>query len=404
MDHRDHRDHREDDVEILVHISAPCTSEDDARYRSLASSYLNFMPARVAKLDIDDNGDEVPPEEAAASELGSIHVAFTPDAGFSQSFDHGSFVHTSPKRHVLLLEPGDSICNNEVPSSQPLSSQDIIEEVPDSYPACSVAVDIFCSPTRILEHYLQQIKPAARSVKRPLDETVEECHNEPDNTAPRPGKVAKFHKPEEDRRPPTTPLRRHQSDQGAFRPKVPQPTRSMSESLLMLDEPPATVRDIHPDALDIFPPEPPISEATMTVASLLTPRLENLARHLDLNKRYRPDSLVDLSHRPFERGYWLLDCSSWDVESRWQAWIFLAHWIRSGSAGWGVWCRRDESLDWIRTYCWGKIAGHMYLLLYLASVRRLKYMDIYWIGDDGEPKIVVAARGRRNINEGMSSG
>lgn len=439
----------EGETEILVHVSAPCTSASDIHYRRLAAAYLEFAPSRVTSLrDIDP-----PAPEAVTPAAHRTGVDLSSDA-FSESFDHGSFVRAGPKhyhaaQHVPPSSSFGSPCtgtNTGAGSAPacPASSDDpdIIEEIPDSYPACTVAVDAFCSPTRILEHYLQQIKPAPRPPKRPLDIDADadaDVRQVPGGSS-RP--AAKFPRSQprtqhrQSPRPTPTSLRRNQSDHGPPRPRAPPPTRSMSDSLLRLGPddhadadadantnvrrrrrpgPATTAHDINPTTLHFFPPEPRVAAEPVTEASLLTPRLEDLARHLDLDKRYRPESAslgaslgaapaqaAAVPHRPFERGYWLLDCSAWDPAARWRAWSFLAHWIRSGFAGWGVSCYRDEPLSWIRTYCWGSVAGHIYLLLYLVTVRRLKYMDMSWIGEDGVPKIFVAARGKRLDDEAQS--
>jgi hypothetical protein len=46
------------------------------------------------------------------------------------------------------------------------------------------------------------------------------------------------------------------------------------------------------------------------------------------------------------------------------------------------------------------VAGHVYLLLHLASQRKLKLADVSWIGADGEVKILVSARG--DVDRSMS--
>ncbi|CAG8954925.1 hypothetical protein HYFRA_00008613 [Hymenoscyphus fraxineus] len=58
-------------VELLVHISAPSTSRDDARYRALARAYLNFVPAtrlELEKLPDDDEETRIVDDSAASLE------------------------------------------------------------------------------------------------------------------------------------------------------------------------------------------------------------------------------------------------------------------------------------------------------------------------------------------------
>ncbi|KAL7799165.1 hypothetical protein V8C37DRAFT_366818 [Trichoderma ceciliae] len=139
------------------------------------------------------------------------------------------------------------------------------------------------------------------------------------------------------------------------------------------------------DALEIRPPSPLAGVVNIEPADLISDKLAKLAR--DLSSRYHPRE--SRPTEPFERGYWLIDCTGWTQDTRLEAWIFLANYLRSGLAGWGVWCRRDESHNWIRLYCWAHVVKHTYLLLYLASGRHLKTTGAEWIGADGEVVLEV---------------
>jgi hypothetical protein len=120
-------------------------------------------------------------------------------------------------------------------------------------------------------------------------------------------------------------------------------------------------------------------------ADLISEKLAKLAR--DLSSRYRPTTNRDIE--AFERGYWLINCSGWDPDVRFDTWVFLANYLKSGLAGWGTWCRRDKTHDWIRLYCWGHVAKHTYLLLYLASGRQVKTSGAKWYGADGEVALEI---------------
>jgi hypothetical protein len=141
-----------------------------------------------------------------------------------------------------------------------------------------------------------------------------------------------------------------------------------------------------PNDLEIRPPSPPTGIVHLEPSDLVSDKLDKLAR--DLSSRYRPKEIRPTD--PFERGYWFVDCATWSQETRSEAWTFLANYLRSGLAGWGVWCRRDESHGWIRLYCWAHVAKHAYLLLYLASGRHLKVTGAKWIDGDGKVAIEVS--------------
>ena len=70
-------------------------------------------------------------------------------------------------------------------------------------------------------------------------------------------------------------------------------------------------------------------------------------------------------------------------------------WVGRGKAGWGVWCAREVVGEegkggvgevW-RVYCWGEVVREVYLLLYLASKRKVRGMGMRWV--DAEGKEVV---------------
>ncbi|PNY28352.1 Uncharacterized protein TCAP_01720 [Tolypocladium capitatum] len=144
-------------------------------------------------------------------------------------------------------------------------------------------------------------------------------------------------------------------------------------------------------ALEIRPPSPPAGVAHIDPSSLVSDEFAKLAH--DLSARYRPEEKRPLD--PFERGYWLLNCTRWSPQTRLDAWVFLTNYLRSGLAGWGVWCRRDAAHASIRLYGWGCVAKNTYLLLYLASARQVKTTGARWFGADGDVVLEVPPSERR---------
>lgn len=86
-----------------------------------------------------------------------------------------------------------------------------------------------------------------------------------------------------------------------------------------------------------------------------------------------------------------MDCRRWSEETRLHAWVFLTNYLKSGLAGWGVWCGRDALHEWMRFYCWGHVAKHVYLLMYLASGRQIKGTGARWF--DGEGLVALEVGG-----------
>ncbi|PHH70933.1 hypothetical protein CDD82_6827 [Ophiocordyceps australis] len=183
----------------------------------------------------------------------------------------------------------------------------------------------------------------------------------------------------------------------------------------------------HPAGRDshaIVPPSPPPGITHIYPQDLIPDELAKMTDYL--SPRFRPVFLRPLTD-PLERGYWLINCSLWPRQARHAAWTFLDKYLSSGLAGWGVWCRRrsprasatncttkntyddddddndddyndynddyndynDDNDDWIRLYCWACVVKHMYLLLYIASERRLKTIHAAWIDANGETVLEV---------------
>ncbi|OBT63230.1 hypothetical protein VE03_07740 [Pseudogymnoascus sp. 23342-1-I1] len=152
----------------------------------------------------------------------------------------------------------------------------------------------------------------------------------------------------------------------------------------------------------IYPLPAPASEDECT--TFLTVQLANLAAEIGY-ARFRP-VLQSREIRKHERGYWGIDVHDgevgWDDRAREKTWEFLREYIGRGKAGWGVWCVRDtghvgeggenggqlqkagsEREKW-RIYCWGEIVSEVYLLLYLASSRRIRSAGACWYDGGGE--------------------
>ncbi|KAL1980732.1 hypothetical protein VTN96DRAFT_3614 [Rasamsonia emersonii] len=189
--------------------------------------------------------------------------------------------------------------------------------------------------------------------------------------------------------------------------------------------------------LEIHPPPPPVS--TGRFQTHITPTLQMLAERMKLPRKFKP-AKQSRELEPLERGYWFLqvnvfesdnidrgDCgqeagcgrvkannhspNDWSLSFFCQFWSFLTDFIsREGRAGWGVWGILEEKrqnhasqqtepaanpLDQqqeqpqnrklamrrpltLKVYCWGEVAPHIYMLLFLATERRIRGMRAQW--------------------------
>lgn len=451
------------DVEILVHVTAPSRTADDAVYRQLAQSYLSFQPHRhivVAKthpLEPRHEREHATQVEApiatgfAAVPSGQPWVPESQDLSFRSVYDNRYSPPLQEKGNPVDTSPpeghDEGLLSTQLATQQTSSWQAPPSQISDSYPLPDAEIR-HTTPTRVLEHYLRSLPPSSRprpsSADRsdssvgayevnipssiPIPPDVDEAasqslgYREAARAAPVtprvPGALARMrdeptatvidetiyisssaidtaseatnsfraesapplskrHKGLADEEALASNLHRSVSDTGPVGNK--QPTVSSSTA----------VKD--PNDLEIRPPSPPTGIVHLEPSDLVSDKLDKLAR--DLSSRYRPRE--NRPTDPFERGFWFVDCATWSQETHSEAWTFLANYLRSGLAGWGVWCRRDESHGWIRLYCWAHVAKHAYLLLYLASGRHLKATGAKWIDGGGEVAIEVPPAEKR---------
>jgi hypothetical protein len=188
-------------------------------------------------------------------------------------------------------------------------------------------------------------------------------------------------------------------------PARPTPQTSPSHKRRKIEVPAAitkplqrkTSKPIFPPRItphEIHPPPPRTSSWGPKPARIVTPALQHLAVQLELPHRYRPKSQTR-PLRDLERGFWAVSMATWPLTTREQAWLALSAYVGQGKAGWGVWAVRcssggeDEGGErgeqtGLRVYCWGGVAGHVYLLLYLVSQRRVKGTGARWVDGGGE--------------------
>ncbi|TRX93889.1 hypothetical protein FHL15_005271 [Xylaria flabelliformis] len=145
------------------------------------------------------------------------------------------------------------------------------------------------------------------------------------------------------------------------------------------------------ESLEIRPPEPPISELYIEPQDLVTHGLQKLSHDAGTRPGYRPEKQTRQLN-PYERGYWLLDCSSWEPQLKRQAWASLANHVGLGVAGWGVWCKRDPSFMELRVFCWGTVVPHIWYVLWLLTQGKVVYTGCSWIDAEGKRVVIMGSR------------
>ena len=138
----------------------------------------------------------------------------------------------------------------------------------------------------------------------------------------------------------------------------------------------------------IHPPAP--QPSIQSFKTHVTESLRYLGENQNLAQCYKP-IFISRDLRQSERGYWAFDITPWPAQLRLDFFQFLAKMIGPGRVGWGVWCTREAATLEVRVYCWGEVARHVYLMLYVASKSKVRKLGLIWVDADGE--VVVRMRG-----------
>lgn len=403
----------EDNTEILVHITAPSAAADDARYRALAQAYLDFKPKAFVDLlqDPSSKPSAVPSDRF-----------ISPQASFGSVWDNVRSPNLA--RVNQQSAPLPSIQSSVPPASSQLRNDSQVSwvappsEVPDSMPDNDIRAPAFNTPTRVLNFFLQSTEQPSLSSGGNSGEVPEGgrnvTHVDLSYSAALDGLLGRGSGL--DSSPSTRRLHIHdlqsQSPIEAAE-NVTGMTEDHGADKALPGSDLATGAEVHRAAIPDTLPENKsvcavdssdwahetqlISTEPAVANHRLGPRapqhLEKLAESMQMSRKYRPKYQAR-DMRPFERGYWLMRLDGWELEEKVKAWGFLGNYIRrDDKAGWGTRACRDESWDWIRLYGWEHIAAELYALLYVASYRKLKYMEVKYYGAAGDVLIVVGPRG-----------
>lgn len=404
----------EDGAEILVHITAPSAAADDTNYRTLAQAYLDFQPKGIVDLSPDPS-----------SRRGAVpsQKFISPQASFGSVWDNVWSPRLARVNQQVApsagTQPSVPAASSQLRDDSQLSWVAPPSEVPDSMPDNDIRAPAFNTPTRVLKYFLQAREQASLSSGGASAEVPDGGRNAAHGDASQAGAsdgllgrgVGLDSSPSTRRlrsRAPQSPdpietVRNvHDVTEDYGEGRAPSGSRSTAEPEAQRTIPDTMSENKSAYAVDnsdwahetqLISTEPAV--ANHRLGPRAPQHLEKLAESMQMEKKYRPKYQAR-DMRPFERGYWLMRLDGWEFEEKVKAWGFLGNYIRrDDKAGWGTRACRDESWDWIRLYGWEHIAGELYILLYVASYRKLKFMEIKYYDAAGDVLIVVGPRGNQ---------
>ncbi|KAK4201283.1 hypothetical protein QBC40DRAFT_264345 [Triangularia verruculosa] len=339
--------------------------------QSLAPSQLRRSPRRRRNFQETTRSPDSSPPKPSLSRPSVPQPSLPQSRTYHGSYPPGQPQRQSSNQRSILPQETLSVSLSKEPSRPELfdAAYRIIPQSPD------VSFIRRSNPTQtssgevIEETVLYSSNPTQKSVPCILEPpALVRAESEP---------VAKRRRPANDLEP-GQPLVRSTSDIG---PRRQPPARL----------PPNKPLAYYAAKLSVSSPPPPTAQTVLEPSDVISPVLSKLATELDLPSRFIPASQTR-ELRPFERGYWLVETTTWPPDLKKSAWTFLTNYIENGVAGWGTSCSRAEDYSWIKLRCWGCVVGHMHLVLYVASRRQVKDTGMKWYGGDGEVVVVMGPR------------
>ncbi|KAE8351385.1 hypothetical protein BDV28DRAFT_137190 [Aspergillus coremiiformis] len=391
--------------EILVHISAPCGRSDDARYRAQIEAILGFQSAsRQMITSLNPDGHNNHDDTISAATTDGLSQSWLPSTTTSLK-ESVTSPNGLPNNLAIILSDETIVSGNrQRPNGQPHScyQEDLLESpvsvIPDSQPGRPSSdpdnLQDVDHPLSINGPHSFSCSPSASPIKR----------YQANSPSPKPRDGLKRPRPNERR-----------TDESI--------TTQIGDFTVQSTPLATSLRTNFPVPAEIKPPLPPISNGQFSTH--ITPTLEMLATRLE-RRTYRPLHQTRELDK-LERGHWYLRINiteletyesivsvkensgacNWDMSMFSRFWSFLTEFIKEGRAGWGVWCILEDMVRaqlprdvqrpslreantrqlTLKAYAWGEIASHIYLLLFLASERRVRKMGAQW--RDGRDDVVI---------------
>jgi hypothetical protein len=374
-------------MEVLAHISARATKDDDKKAIAQLQSYINFAPAK--RVTISGRISKARIQKSSRAKMPSVRETLVQ-------------VRLSPKSTLERLElarekwkaqhthetesKAERANNNHSNNSKPL----VCSNTQSGGLALSASF-----PREALETQADETNSHNDLNLKAVDAAVLKTSGEAKNAI-----ATVVDHPES---PNSTP---NSTSNGSSRPNSPHSIQEISCK-------PQIDRDSFSESQTSHPTPTNLSSVSTCIKSpapyeklmqiegtgtFMSQYLQRLISHKDLSRYYHPQFQV---RKPLdsERGYWKFDMGSWLRPNQIELWAFLSDVISHGRAGIGTECVRglDDGLSGtksssgsLRIYCWGELIMPIYLLCYIGSGGLLKKELACWISAiDGQPLMQI---------------
>jgi hypothetical protein len=419
--------------EILVHIGAPATRQNDDLYRSLANAYHEFEPQQPSEpAATASRGDESGlasteyPSFGASFQENAIHGTPNPSTSIASRDSYGSFPSRfSPEKRpvdVKSFPPQisfDSFDDSFLDSSRLAQ----LERIQQKSKQNEGSEPSFVRHQRIPDDtdFIEDTQLGAQALQSQLpdifsdtseDTSDDEEQNLSQNRNELPPSSPWAGRDVTDQAVGATPASQLSVGAGITQQDIPW-TATSSPSIF-----PATVsltptmtsqhfdiekNDSTQETIDfskfpceVFSPAPKVSmHCPGRLPSQITPYLKALKRQ---NPRRFKHQRKARTLKADERGYWLVETATWPQKTQLEFWTSLCKQVQSGSFGWGVFLyrepqasssaesRADSGLGQVRLYAWGELIEEIWLALWLSSDGKISGSGSRWL-DAGDAVI-----------------
>ncbi|KAF2707550.1 hypothetical protein K504DRAFT_38383 [Pleomassaria siparia CBS 279.74] len=410
--------------EILVHVSAPATRQNDEMYRSLAGAYAEFKA-------YEHNGDQelrIAPTPDVPSSLvfgeptgalvdvsminGSRDIYGSFPSQLSSVDDYGKSLDRSNNQHSFKqsVEPDSLLPTNRLGQLERVQAHWRQQAGPRSsaFNEQRATFRSSLSSANPDTTFIEDSQLAAQAIESQLYDnnrgstTSEDTSDDESSAGIRSG-----------------PSYLHiVGDPLHVSPKLPAPTEAdqAPSSVAGLEFTLHSFRSVtndtqnsfgHANAIveslnfsilpyEIFSPAPKVSvESPGTLPSQITPHLGAIQKQNP--KRFKP-ARVSRTLGVDERGHWLVETENWSPKVQYDFWLSLSSHVRAGELGWGVNLYRDPpdipkasqaalQLGSVRLYCWGEVVEHTWLSLWLCSKGKVSGSGLRWF--DAADNVVI---------------
>lgn len=409
--------------EILVHISAAATRQNDDLYLSLAEAYQEFEPHNTFGDESEQNlVDAAVKGVSDGSDAARSSILSTSKESYGSfpsllSFDGP----TNVLRSVNMISRLARVEDNSVPTSSRLARLDKIHQhwKKQTTPRSSFTGQPTSSgrtPQSSPEHahatfadstFIEDTQLGAEALQSQLQDdwsatSEDTSEDEQDSTLLGPPAP-----PLEDMGSRLTETVDHMRRSEPERSIIPTASSNQLGTPRLDDIPKTSLPVVHPSPkkrqvssnkadspkvydfrrlpIEVYPPPPKISiERPGKLPSQITKHLaaikaQNPKRFRSVRKAEKP--------RVDDRGFWSVSCSTWPIKTQHDFWSALSEHVLSGRLGWGVTLHREgssQTLGTVKLYCWAELIEHTWLLLWLSSHGEVAKSGSSWMNADSK--------------------